>query len=87
MKITDQTVEEGEVVELEPEATDPEGEDVVVTYMGWMTSNTKATTFDDAGVHTVIVKASDGERETLKNVTITVTDMNRAPSFGDGAFN
>jgi len=75
------TVDEGDTVTLEPEATDPEGEEVTITYSGWMSSSEYTTTNDDAGEYVVTITASDGINEATIDVEITVNDVNRPPEF------
>lgn len=75
------TAKEGTVLKLSPKALDPEGKPVTITYTGWMTSDTKELSYTDAGVHTVKVMVSDGEKEIAQDVQITVEDVNRAPVF------
>jgi len=75
------TVNEGETVVLQPTAVDPDGDEVVISYSGWMTSNTYTTTFSDAGSYVVTVTVSDGMESTSQNVVVTVQDVNRAPQF------
>ena len=79
-------VEEGQTVTLAPEITDPEGDELTITYSGWMNTHTYTTTYEDAGSHEVTIKVSDGINEAEKTVTIVVTDLNRPPTFGSGAF-
>lgn len=76
-------VEEGETVNLEAalSITDPEGDDVDVSYSGWMDSATRETDFDDSGEYEVTVTATDGSRETSMDVTVVVENVNRAPVF------
>lgn len=80
------TVNEGNTVTLQPAITDPEGDELSITYMGWMKSNTYVTTFEDSGSHLVTITVSDGINTVKKDVTVMVNDVNRAPSFGSGAF-
>ena len=75
------TVDEGDTITLEPVATDPEGEEVIITYSGWMTSAEYTTDYDDAGEHTVTITASDGVNEATIDVKIVVNDVNRPPEF------
>lgn len=82
----DITVTEGETVELNPTIEDPEGEEVTVTYSGWMDSNIKATDYDDAGEYTVRLSVSDGETLTIETITVTVLNNNRAPVFREDLF-
>jgi hypothetical protein len=82
------TANEGEMVTLSPVITDPEGDQFTVAYTGWMNSNSKQTGYDDAGNHKVNITATDnaGNKATLE-VIINVADVNRPPTFGQGAFN
>jgi len=74
-------VREGETIRLQYTATDPDGDDVVISYSGWMRTDSYTTTFDDAGEYEVIVTASDGKTTTRKRVPIIVENVNRAPVF------
>ncbi len=85
--VSDMTVKEGETVTLSPTVTDPEGDEVKVTYSGWMTSNTKKLGYDDQGEHKVTITATDGINTVTKTVTITVEDVNRPPEFNQDWFN
>lgn len=81
------TVKEGQTITLSPVINDPEGDEVRVSYSGWMISNTKQTTFEDAGEHMVAIIARDSAgKESRLDVTVVVENVNRAPSFGTGAF-
>ena len=73
------TVNEGEIVTLKPEVSDPDGDQVKVTYSGWMDSADYTTNYDDAGVYTVTVTASDSKAEVTQNVKVIINDVNRAP--------
>ena len=86
------TVYEGEVVNIPVTATDPDGDNVVVSFSGWMDSATYQTTYDDAhplgcpergctATYIVTVTASDGSLETSQDVEINVIDRNRPPEF------
>ncbi len=82
------TVKEGETVKLEPVITDPEGDEVRVSYSGWMNNDVKTTGYDDAGEHHVIISARDSAGNEVKlDVTVVVEDENRPPIFGAGSFN
>jgi hypothetical protein len=71
---------EGDVITLNPQITDSDGDEVVVTYSGWMTSRTYQTTYDDAGEYVVTIRANDGKEIVTKDVNIIVQDYNRPPS-------
>ncbi|MFH1053038.1 MAG: hypothetical protein V1740_01345 [Candidatus Woesearchaeota archaeon] len=81
--IADITLNEGETVTLDIKTSDSDGDDVTVVISGWMTENSKATGFDDAGTYTVTVKASDGKSESKQDVKVTVNNVNRAPIIKD----
>ncbi len=80
------TVDEGQTVTLTPIITDPEGDELTITYSGWIKSNTYTTTYEDQGTHLVTITVSDGINSVKKDVTVVVNDVNRAPTFGMGAF-
>ncbi len=72
-------VSEGEMVELDPIVTDPDGDDVELTVSGWMDSLTYQTGYNDAGEYIVTLTASDGKSETTKDVVVIVKNTNRPP--------
>ena len=72
---------EGDFIEIDPEIADEDGDDVVVTYSGWMSSRTYQTTFEDAGEYQVTIKADDGVVRVSKDISILVYDVNREPSL------
>ena len=74
-------ISEGETVSFEPVATDPDGDEVEITYSGWMNTATYTTNYNDAGTHIVTVTASDGKQSTAQDVTITVENVNRPPKI------
>ena len=78
-------VRETETVVLEPVVTDPDGDEVTVTYTGWMTSESYTTTYedgnDDPNEYSVVIIATDGTSQTSKEVTVRVFNKNRPPEF------
>lgn len=76
-------VEEGDIVVLEPEVSDPDGDAVTVTYSGWMESDSKETTSDDGGLHKIIITASDGKESVSKEIFVSVKNINRGPELQD----
>lgn len=86
VKELDVSVDEGDIVSLHAESTDADGDSVRISYSGWMTSDTYKTTFEDSGVHTVTVTATDGINKVSKDVQVTVRNVNRAPVFDAGSF-
>ncbi|MCB9361942.1 hypothetical protein H6504_00765 [Candidatus Woesearchaeota archaeon] len=85
-EIDDVEVEEGEIISFNPTAYDPEGEEISIAYSGWMSESSYKTTFDDEGVHVVVITVSDGELESTEEVKVTVLDVNRPPMFVGGSF-
>lgn len=81
--VKDITVKEGEIIQLSPEVSDADGDEVVVEISGWMTKSTYKTKFDDAGTHKVLITADDGKDVSEKEITIKVLDVNRAPIMSD----
>jgi hypothetical protein len=74
------TVMESEVVTLNPEVNDPDGEKVTVTYTGpFDAKGTWQTKVGDAGTITASVIATDGRSTTKKDFTVIVTQKNTAP--------
>ncbi len=76
---TEVAVKEGELLKIDCNIYDPEGESIVVEYSGFMKSATYQTTFDDAGEYTVQIKASDREKTTGSEVKIKIINVNRPP--------
>ncbi|MBW2977442.1 hypothetical protein KY331_01220 [Candidatus Woesearchaeota archaeon] len=76
------TVNEGDLVKIEPEGSDPDKDVLSYTFSApfneegeWQTTN------DDSGVHDVIVTVSDGELNASQTVKITVKNVDRPPVF------
>ncbi|MBI4452289.1 hypothetical protein HY637_02585 [Candidatus Woesearchaeota archaeon] len=74
-------VREGDTIRILPNAYDLDGDSIKITYSGFMTSDTYATDFDDAGAYEVKVTANDGSLETTKIAQIVINNTNRAPVF------
>lgn len=75
------TVLEGETFDLEITVTDQDEDDVNVSYQGWQTSLPYTTTFEDAGIYTITIVATDGKKTTKKDVDIIVENVNREPTI------
>lgn len=80
-------VDEGDLIKIDYDVRDLEGNKLDVRISGWITSDVYQTTSEDAGTHKVTIRASDGEQETVKEITIKVNDKNQVPVFNAGAFN
>jgi len=72
--IADIIVNEGEVIEFNPTANDPDGDALTFTYTGWMTSSSYTTSVGDAGAHTVTVAVSDSKESVSQDVRVTVNN-------------
>jgi hypothetical protein len=72
---------EGDTIKLEPEVSDPDGDQVTVKYSGWMNSGTYTTGNEDAGKHKVVITVSDGKLEESAVVWITIKNVNRPPEI------
>lgn len=79
----DMTVDEGDIIELKPTVTDPEGGSLELEYSGWMTKSTKEIGYDDAGTYEVTLTATSSEsgESTEKTISITVNEKNRPPKI------
>jgi|WetSurMetagenome_2_1015567.scaffolds.fasta_scaffold153399_1 hypothetical protein len=81
------TVKEGDSISLNCNIYDPEGDQAIVEYSGFMKGPTYSTTYNDAGKYTTIVKAKNQYKETAKTISITVLNTDRSPDisfkFGD----
>ncbi|MCX6708797.1 MAG: hypothetical protein NTW67_04095 [Candidatus Woesearchaeota archaeon] len=71
--------EEGQTVTLNPTITDPDGDEITVTYSGWMNSTTRELSYEDSGNHKVIITATDGKATATKELIVAVKNVNRAP--------
>lgn len=75
------TVKEAELLTIDCNIYDEEGDSILVSYEGWVTSSSKRTTYDDAGEYTVLVRATDSNKESTQKVDIIVENVNRAPTL------
>jgi len=78
--IADVTLNEGETVSITPVVTDPDGNAVEITISEPVgNEGIWETGYEDAGVYTVVVTATDGELIDTEEVVVTVLDVNRPP--------
>ncbi|MBC8494809.1 hypothetical protein H8D36_01515 [archaeon] len=77
------TFKETDLIELGCNIYDPEGEDLNIKYVGWLTDETYQTDYDDEGSYSILITASDGEKITSKNISIEITNLNRPPIAED----
>ncbi len=82
--LQDISVKEGEKVEINPLVTDLDGDNIKLTISDpvgddgiWETS------FTDHGTYQISVTADDGKDKIVKQITLTIEDVNKAPEFVD----
>lgn len=76
---TEMTVNEGELVDLDCTIYDKEGDEISYLISGFMEDMTYQTSYKDAGVHTVVIEATDGNKTNIKVIELTIEDVNRLP--------
>ena len=76
------TIREGEKVIIDAFCDDREGDETDLKISGWMDSLEKVAEYTDSGVHGVVIECHDewGARA-VKNVVVTVADINRPPEI------
>ncbi|MEM4637466.1 MAG: hypothetical protein QXK76_00390 [Candidatus Woesearchaeota archaeon] len=79
-KLKDITVVETDIVTLKPKVSDPDGDELKITYSEPFNSNgVWKTKIGDAGTYPVSVVVSDGSLTTKETFTLTVKMLNTAP--------
>lgn len=80
--VEDMTVQEGEVVKINPEITDDDGDDVTVT-IGDPVGNDGVweTGYTDHGDYTITITADDGKDKIIQKIELTIEDVNKPPVF------
>jgi len=73
------TVNEGETININAVASDPDGDNIRVSYSGFMDKQSYISNFEDAGEYIVTITASDGFLTTTKDLNIIIKNVNRAP--------
>ncbi len=83
ISLADVRVEETENIVLNPMVSDPEGDSYAVTFSEpFDVHGTWQTDYDDSGVYTVTVTATDSSGASNSvDIQVTVTNKNRAPVF------
>jgi len=84
-KVNDMTVDEGDVIEFEPEVTDPNNDAVTVTVSEPLKSGVFTTDHTSSGDYQIKVKASDGELETEETFLLRINDINIPPEISNVA--
>jgi hypothetical protein len=72
-------VNEGDLLLLDVDCFDPEGEETVVEFKGWAEEARKRVSFEDSGKHKINVVCSDGFHSVQEEIVVNVNDVNRAP--------
>jgi hypothetical protein len=75
-------VNEGDLVEVIPSASDHDNDDISFSFSEPLDKNGKwQTTYDQGGIYTAAVTVSDGKLDVTQEIVIVVNDVNRAPVF------
>ncbi|MBW2982955.1 hypothetical protein KY327_01475 [Candidatus Woesearchaeota archaeon] len=78
--VQDVTIMETNTVVVEPEVSDPDGDDVTLSFSDPLNDDGTWETDDgDAGTYEVTVTATDGKATVSETFTVTVTQINTAP--------
>jgi hypothetical protein len=78
--IEDRSVQETSTFSIDPEVSDPDGDDVSVNYTAPLSNQgIWETSYGDAGEYDITVVASDGEATAKETFTLTVDARNQAP--------
>jgi len=77
--VKDQAFEEGDIIEFEPEVSDPNGDAVTVEISAPLGVGLFNTDHTSSGVYEILVTASDGELNTETSFMLTITDVNELP--------
>ncbi len=72
---------EGELIELVITASDPDGDEVTVSYEEPFVDGTWQTSSGDVGTYSITVIATDGEETVSMEVPVTVQGTNSAPTI------
>jgi len=75
-------VYEGETIKLSAVCTDAEGDKTTIAYTGWMTADTRTTSYEDAREYSTVINCKDQfNDESSAAVKITVLNKNRPPKI------
>jgi PKD repeat protein len=80
--ITTFVYNESDLVSLQPEATDPDAQQLIYSFTEPLDENGEwQTTYGDSGEYTVTITVSDGELSTSQEVLITINRKEEKPSI------
>lgn len=74
-------IKEGNTIKLNPQFSDEDGDSVTYSLEGFMTTTSKKTDFNDAGIYSTTLTANDGKQPVTKTIEIEIENVNRAPSI------
>jgi hypothetical protein len=77
----DVVVNEGETITLNPQVHSSLNKPITISYVGWMTSNTKKVSYNDAGDYKVTIVATDGSATIQSTINVKVLNVNRPPEI------
>lgn len=77
--VQDQFFEEGDIIEFEPDVSDPNGDAITIEISAPLSEGLFNTDHTSAGVYEIVVLASDGELETETSFMLTISDVNELP--------
>ncbi|MBT4651017.1 hypothetical protein HOC13_00660 [Candidatus Woesearchaeota archaeon] len=81
--INDMVIKEGELIELEPQVIDPNGDQVSVKISSPLETGSWTTDHTSAGEYEISVTANDGELDNKESFLLTIQDVNVLPEvFG-----
>lgn len=73
---------EGDTITLDPEIVDADGDAITSSIDApFPVDGTHTLGYEDSGEYDIIIEASDGSKTTTKTITLTVENVNRAPSI------
>lgn len=80
--IKDLIAKEGDIIQIAPQATDYEGDDVSIRISPPIGNDGEwKTDYNSAGVYNITVIADDGQNEAVDSFTLTVLEVNRPPQI------
>lgn len=82
VNLKDITVDEGDVVKINPEITDLDGDNLVIMISDPVGNDgVWETGYTNHGAYKVTLTADDGKDKITQTITVTVRDVNKAPVF------
>jgi hypothetical protein len=80
--IDDLEIAETDLLSVNPKVVDPDNDPVTISFSPPLNENGQwQTDYGDAGRHSITITANDGDLETSRVITVTVTNSNRMPNI------